>query len=108
MTIRVYYLDTRIIDGVQHVDGEQYIDRALLEVEGTQRKLIMDTSSEQHDSLKNLATSHRLAYPQEEAALRNCIFLDTTPGLESQVAELRSKVAAVEAKVSALEAARLV
>lgn len=97
MTIRVYYLDTETIDGVEHVKGEAVITNAILEIEGTQRKLIMDTTPTQHDALRKLAASNRLAYPQEQAALQACDFTPPPPSLQSQVDELKARLTTLEA-----------
>ena len=96
MTVRVYYLDTEIIDGVERVKGEEHIHDALLEVEGTQRKLVMDTTSEEHDALKKLAASSRLAYPQEQVALQAFPFPPATPSLQQQLDELKARLDALE------------
>lgn len=97
MTVRVYYLDTELIDGVEKVKGEAVISNAILEIEGTQRKLTMDTTTAQHDALKKLAASSRLAYPQEQAALQACDFTPPPPNLQLQVDELKARITTLEA-----------
>ena len=67
--IRVYYLDTIIINQTEVVVGSEYIHQAILSVEGTLRKLIQDTTDVEHSALASLAESWRDATPQEIAAL---------------------------------------
>lgn len=97
MTIRVYYLDIETINGVDKVKGESIISNAILEIEGTQRKLTMDTTTAQDTALKTLAASSRLAFPQEQAALQACDFTPPPPSLQSQVDELKTRLTTLEA-----------
>jgi len=100
MTVRVYYLETEIVDGTEKVKGESIISRAILEKEEQQYKLIMDTSPEQDTALQALATSTRLAYPEEEAAYAK--FLADFPE-DAEQRDLAQEIDELQQRVSALE-----
>lgn len=57
--IRVYYLDTQITDNIESIIGQQYIHHALIDMEGTLRKVIQNTSDKEHNALIALAFSWR-------------------------------------------------
>ena len=65
--IRTYYLLVETIDGTEQVVGSYLIHDALLQTtsEPTLRKLIMDTSPEEHDQLAALAENWNEATPEE-------------------------------------------
>jgi hypothetical protein len=67
--IRVYYLETEKIDNTEYCKGQQYIHRAILEVEGTLRKLLQDTTDGEHNGLIKVADSWREANQDEIAGL---------------------------------------
>lgn len=96
MTVRVYYLETETIDGTERIKGSQYIKNAIAEIEGTERKVIMDTDANTHDALKALAAKVRTALPEEQQALAA---LDFTP---SPPSPLEQRVAALEIKLASL------
>ena len=66
---RVYYLGIERIDKVEVVKGAAFIHDAILGIEGTQRKLIQDTTQAEHDGLISVATSWREATQEEIAQL---------------------------------------
>lgn len=96
MTVRVYYLDTEIVNGTEKVLGESIIKNAILEVEGKQRKLTMDTTTTQHSALKAVATSSRSATPEEAARLQALDFTPPTKSLDQEVAELKTRITTLE------------
>jgi len=63
--IRVYYLETEMIDGAEKPKGIEYIHHAILEVEGMLRKLIQDTTDEEHNGLIAVANTWREATQEE-------------------------------------------
>jgi len=67
--IRTYYLETVRIDNTDTVKGIEYIHNAVLDVEGTLRKLIQDTTAEEHNGLIAVAVSWREATQDEVTQL---------------------------------------
>jgi len=65
----VYYLETRIINGVEAPLGIDFIHDAILDAEDGLRKLIQDTTDEEHRELTKVAKSWREAKDEEVAAL---------------------------------------
>lgn len=67
--IRVYFLPVRTIDGTEQVAGIEFIHDALLECTGLpdMRKLIQDTTFEEHDALLLVAAENADATPDEIA-----------------------------------------
>ena len=65
--IRVYFLPVVTINGTEQVAGSEFIHDALLECIASSdvRKLIMDTTSSEHDQLKALAIEYRGATKKE-------------------------------------------
>jgi len=59
MAVKTYYLETEIINGTERVKGIDYIHHAILEIEGTKRKLIMDTTADEDSALSALALEVR-------------------------------------------------
>lgn len=97
MTVRVYYLETEIIDGTERIKGSQYIKNAIVDIEGMQRKVIMDTTTVTHNILKALAASSRTAYPEEQKAFAAVDFTPPPPSpLEQKVQDIETRLAAVE------------
>ncbi|GAI84850.1 unnamed protein product [marine sediment metagenome] len=66
---RVYYLEVERVNNTDTVKGSQYIHDAILGIEGTLRKLIQDTTKEEHSGLVAVAESWREATPDEIAQL---------------------------------------
>lgn len=63
--IRVYFLAVETIDGTDTVVGIEYMRHGILQVEGTGRKLIQDTTDPEHFMLASLAESWREATQDE-------------------------------------------
>jgi len=59
MAVKVYYLETEIIDDTERVKGINHIHHAILEIEGTRRKLIMDPTADEDSALSALALEVR-------------------------------------------------
>ena len=101
--IRIYYLETERIANTDTVKGIQYIHDAILDVEGTLRKLIQDTTDIEHTGLIKVAKSWREAEKQEIDSLndmkaRNPI-MPSPRDLAKELDELEVRVAVLEKKV---------
>lgn len=77
--IRVYYLQTELIDGVETVLGIEHIHHAILEVEGSLRKLIQNTTEEEYNALILLADTWREASIVERQQFQDTEFPDSSP-----------------------------
>lgn len=77
--LRVYYLQTELIDGVETVLGIEHIRHAILETEDSLRKLIQDTIEEEHNALILLADTWREASTVEQQQFQLAEFPDLTP-----------------------------
>lgn len=69
--IRVYYLETELVDGAEVVKGSEFIHHALLSIEGSLRKLLQDTTEAEHTGLITVAESWREATEDEAQQLAN-------------------------------------
>ncbi len=76
---RVYYLETELIDNTEVIKGAQYIHNAVLDVEGTLRKLIQDTTNTEHTGLIAVAVSWREANTNEIAQLATLPDIESVP-----------------------------
>lgn len=75
--IKVYYLETQRIDNTDTIKGTDYIHNAILQQEDTLRKLIQDTTDNEHTSLLAACVTSRAATNDEIAQLQ--AFLATIP-----------------------------
>ena len=102
MSIRIYFLDTDIVQGTSVVRGIQYIHNAVLDVEGTLYKLIQNTTDAEHISLSKLAESWRESSDKEIKQFKDTPNIHDIPesvrDLAKEIDELKTKVAILEAK----------
>lgn len=88
--IRVYYLEVERVDNTDVVKGIEYIHSAILEVDGTLRKLTQDTTDAEHAGLIPMSESWREA-TQEEIALLEAVEPPPPPDPDAvRVAQLLS------------------
>lgn len=90
--IRIYYLETELIDNTEVVKGAQYIHNAWLGIEDSLRKLIQDTTDAEHTGLIALAVSWREP-TTEEIAIFNGLPPPVSPEellADQRMAELRA------------------
>jgi len=69
--IKVYLLPAIRVNGVDTVAGTEYIHNAILDVEGTEKKLIQDATPEEDFFLSTLSSMNRKATEEEETRLRD-------------------------------------
>lgn len=80
--IRVYFLPVEVLDETESVAGMDIIHGALLECtdQADIRKLIMDTTDDEHAQLATLALDWRDPTPEEIALLDSQDFPSPDPG----------------------------
>jgi len=87
--IKTYFLPVNRIDNVETVAGMEYIHNAVLGVEGTERKLIQDTTPEEDFFLSTLSSMSREATDEEKAELENMLLeFPPSPPYRDLVAEV--------------------
>ncbi len=96
--ITVYYLEIETVDGAHRPKGWQYIHNAISQIEGTLRKVIMDTTPEEHGELSKYAVSSREATEEEKAQFND---LENWPDTSArdfyqEIDELKARVANLE------------
>lgn len=77
--VRIYYLETEIIDNAEVVKGIEYIHGGVLGVEGILRKLTQDTTEDEHNGLAAIAVSWREATADEILQLEAIIAMTYQP-----------------------------
>lgn len=88
--IRVYYLKVDRINNTDMVRGSEFISRGILGVEGTLRKLLQDTTDEEHNGLVAVAESWRDATPEEMAYYNENVPPEPTPPPSTHLAVVDS------------------
>ena len=63
--IRTYYLNVQKIDNTEVMDGLEYVHNALVDMEGELRRVIQDTTQDEHDALITIATKWRKSTAEE-------------------------------------------
>jgi len=94
--IRTYFLPISVVDGVEVVAGIEYMHRAVLGVEGAERKLIQNTTPEEDFFLSTLSSMSREATDDEKAELENMLLEFPLPlpyrDLAAEIDELRADI----------------
>lgn len=96
MTVKIYLLDKETIDGVEQPRGIEHISNAILDVEGTQFKLTMDTTVEQGKALAALAVSTRQPTPDELQRYQAEDFTPPETDIHQEIDELKARIDALE------------
>jgi len=99
--IRVYYLKTQRVNNTDIVNGNEYIHGAILDDEGTLRKLIQDTTDNEHAGLIKVAEKWRDATEdevQQLEAMKAHFPYEPPRNLAQEINELKAKISALEVK----------
>ena len=97
--IRTYSLTTELIDGAEQPKGIEHIHHAILDIEDTKRKLVQDTTDEEHNALVAVADSWRKATTEEAKQLT-----DMKAGIPADPArDVFADLDALKARIEVLE-----
>ena len=97
---RVYYLKIVVVDNTEQPEGVEFIHDAILTIEGTSRKLIQVTTTNEHTELIKVAISWHDATKNEKLRLLTLpivILPLETRNLELEIDSLRKRIEELEA-----------